>query len=103
MIQTHQDPIFTFDTADSSIVRISLSETGKDLARENIEGVLEDLMENIDQSLRGSGYIYNITLNKEELQIDITSFDSTESFNQEVFDLIAEELQFSDSLLRDEE
>ena len=103
MTQTQQDPIFTFDTTDPAIVSISLSKTGKDIVQENTQSVLEELGENIDQSLRGAGYMYNISIDEEASQIRITSFEGSDAFNQEVFDLIAEELQFSDNLLRDQE
>jgi hypothetical protein len=103
MTSETQNPIFTFDTTNPTLVSISLSETGKEIIGDNTESVLEDLIENIDQSLRGAGYIYDITSDIEAEQIYIKPFEGTDAFNQEVFDLIAEELQFSDSLLRDEE
>jgi hypothetical protein len=99
MTQEKIDPIFTFETSDPRVVLISLSQTGKDITNGDTSA-LEDMAENIDQSLRGAGYMYDININTEEGTVTITPFEHIESFNQEVFDLIAEELQFTDNLLR---
>lgn len=97
------DPIFLFETTDPKIVHIAISTFGKEKIGKESGHVLEDLVDNIDQNLRGAGYIYDVQLNLDTETIDIEPFEGIESFNQEVFDIISEELQFSDMLLRDEE
>ncbi len=103
MTQETHNPLFTFDTTNREVVLLALSETGKDLVGGNMSSVFEDLAENIDQSLRNAGYIYNIEVDTEAEQISIKPFENVEPFNQEVFDIIAEELLFTDNLLRDDE
>lgn len=95
------EPVFSFETSDPKIVRISISKTGKDIIAQDIENIFTDLAENIDQSLRTAGYMYNIVADMKNHTMNITPFEDIESFNQEVFDIIAEELQFTDNLVRD--
>lgn len=96
-------PIFLFETTNPKVVHISFSESGKEKVGSDSSSILEDLVENIDQSLRGAGYMYDLKLDLSQETIDIEPFEGIESFNQEVFDLISEELQFSDILIRDED
>lgn len=102
MTQDKREPLFTFDTSNPQVISIFISQTGKDIT-DGDTSVMEDLVENIDQSLRNAGYMYNITLDVSKDTVTITPYEHVESFNQEVFDLIAEELQFTDNLLRGDE
>ena len=102
MSQKHNDPIFIFNTSDASVVSIGLSTTGLDLVQDTTS-VFEDLLENLDLSLKNAGYMYNIDADITLGQITIKPFEDIVPFNQEVFDIIAEELQFTDNLIRSEE
>lgn len=101
--QKQSNPIFLFETSDPTVVHISISEYGQEKLNNNAEDILEDLVDNLDVSLRNAGYMYNITLDALAQTVDIAPYEGVEGFNQEVFDLIAEELQFSDTMVRGEE
>lgn len=99
--QEDTNTIFSFETSDPRVVSITLSTLGKDKVDEPAS-VFEDLLENLDQNLRTAGYIYNIQLTDDSDGIVIKPFEDEEEFNQEVFNLIAEELDFMDKLLNDD-
>jgi len=103
MTKENNNPLFTFDTTNPTIVTLSLSPEGREIAGENSSHIFDDLVENLDQSLRNAGYMYNIQANMADEQISIKPFENIEPFNQEVFDIIAEELLFTDNLLRGDE
>ncbi len=100
--QEDANTIFSFETSDPTVVTIGLSPIGKDKV-DDAASVFEDLLENLDQNLRTSGYIYDIQLIDNDEGITIKPFEDGEEFNQEVFNLIAEELDFMDKLVTDED
>lgn len=95
------DPIFILETSDPKVVHIELSKTGRETIGDGTDDVIEDLAENIDQNFKSSGYIYNVCVGKDGETIDITPFEDEDDFSQEVFNIIAEELNFMDNLVSD--
>lgn len=72
---------------------------GRELVGDDASSTFEDLMENIDQNFRSGGYIYDLQINDTEDGIVIKPFEDDEEFNQEVFNLISEEVDFMDKLV----
>lgn len=95
-----KNTLFTFESADPKIVTIGLSPLGREKI-EDVTSVIEDLMDNIDQNFRTEGYLYDIRLSDDEEGIEIRPFEDGDEFNQDVFNVISEELEFMDNLVGD--
>lgn len=100
MSQEH-NPLFTFNTENPNLVIIGFSDKHTDIPRSNFSDIFENLAEHIDQSLRNAGYIYDITVDMPSFTLSIRPFEGADGFNQETFDIIAEELLFADNFVQE--
>lgn len=95
--------VFVLDTTDPKVVTITLSDLGQELVGDDAASTFEDLMDNIDQNFRTAGFMYELTLLNDGNGIEIRPFEDGDDFTQEVFNLIAEELDFMDSLVNNQD